>query len=259
MGMVINEDVASPLVNFLIIGVQKGGTSALAHFLSEHREICMASQKEVHLFDTLSQGSLYSVATLNELYAPFFLKHQGEKLRGEATPVYCYFPDMAERIYKYNPNMKMILILRDPIERAISHYWMERNRGMESLTFLSACLLEPWRLWRSRGDLSMESSSRSHSYINRGYYTRQIKRFGKYFPTQQLLILNNNDLLTEHYKTLKKIYTFLGVDDIYQISSSEKIFSGQKGSVGLPSFFIFFLKWIFRREYRLINDIKQNV
>jgi len=125
-------------VGFLVVGAQKGGTSALAEFLSVHPQICMAEfllghsrictaeSKEVHFFDL---GALSPGRPSNyEEYHSFFPKKPGAIAYGEATPAYMYWKPAAERIYRYNPEMKLIFLLRNPVERAYSKHQEEQSR-----------------------------------------------------------------------------------------------------------------------------------
>ena len=120
-------------VGFLIAGTQKGGTSALDAYLREHPDICMANQKEVHFFDNEAifngDNSDYAV-----YHAAFSLK-TSQQLLGESTPIYMYWHAAPKRIWQYNPDMKFLIMLRNPIDRAYSHWNMERGRKRDSLSF----------------------------------------------------------------------------------------------------------------------------
>jgi hypothetical protein len=124
-----------------------------------------------------------------------------------------YLPWVAPRVRAYNPAMKWILLLRDPVERAISHYRMERGRGAEWLPLPMALRLEGLRRWRDRGRTDWRSSLRTHSYLDRGYYSRQIGHLWQSFPREQVLVLTSDELRTQHRETLQLVYAFLGIDD----------------------------------------------
>ena len=117
-----------PMLGFMLVGAQKCGTTALAHFLSQHPEIEMASPKEVHLFDSSTYSRGWSGQRIDEHYRPHFEQRAGAAIRGEATPIYMFLPGIASELKRYNPDLKLIVLLRDPVERAISHYYMEKNR-----------------------------------------------------------------------------------------------------------------------------------
>ncbi len=197
-------------VNLLIVGAQKAGTTALASFLSEHPDVCMAPQKEVHLFDAPDFQD--SAGFCDARYAEVFKECRGQRWTCDATPIYMYAPDIAPRIRRYNAHMRLIALLRNPVERALSHYAMERARQVERLPLAAALAAEPVRLWRHRHDLSWSSALRAHSYVDRGYYSRQIAHLLRYFPREQLLILRTDDLLRDHAGTLRRVYDFLEID-----------------------------------------------
>lgn len=122
-------------VNFIIAGTQKGGTTALSAFLNQHPQISFAQVKEVHFFDT---DYLFKAPP-----PPYHIYHRHFKNKsgcifGEATPIYMYWNPAIKRIKDYNPDMKLIFILRNPIERAYSHYIMEYKRDAETLSFSEA-------------------------------------------------------------------------------------------------------------------------
>ena len=212
------------LVNFLIVGTQKGGTTALAKFLAQHPEICFAPGKEVHFFDGVDYDQGWDQKQLNHHYQEAFPNWQGQKIVGEATPIYMYLPFVAERIYHYNPQMKLIFLLRDPVERAISHYQMELGRRLEWLPLPLAIALEPYRLRRDRHNLQEKSSLRCHSYVDRGFYAQQIIKMQQYFPAAQMLFIKTSDLRQKHQEVLQNIYNFLGLVDRSLMPEPELVF-----------------------------------
>jgi hypothetical protein len=234
-------------VNFIIAGTQKGGTTALAKFLTQHPQICMAPVKEVHFFDydrnyyapdtldnsqhSLSVGSVGSDVSGRkpnyDYYHSFFPNYSDQPAVGEATPIYMYLPWVAPRLHAYNPNMKLILILRNPIDRAYSHYHMELARQWEWLPFPVAIRLEPLRLRLAFNPEAERSPIRTHSYVDRGFYSRQIQNLLKYFDRQNLLILLNEELQSHHAETLKRVYEFLQVDPAIAPPAPEQVLVGK--------------------------------
>jgi hypothetical protein len=219
-------------LDFMIIGVQKGGTTALSHFLAQHPEIAMASCKEVHLFDAPDFDPGWSTDEINARYLPWFAQATNKPCWGEATPIYLYWPEIAAQLKRYNPQLKLIIILRDPVERALSHYAMELGRQAESRPLWQALLLESWRRWMDAGKRKPDSASRCHSYRHRGYYSAQIANLRQYFPDQQLLILDNSELESAHYPVLAKVFRFLGVNNEVRIEP-ERVFTGARPSAQL--------------------------
>jgi hypothetical protein len=193
------------LVNFVIGGTQKGGTSALDSFLRKHPEICMPeTRKELHYFDrekNIARRPDY------KKYHANFLPGPGHRVIGEATPIYMYWNAAPSRIHAYNSEMKWILTLRNPVERAFSAWNMERNRGADTLSFPEAIEKEEQRC---REALPLQH--RVFSYVDRGRYAHQVKRLFDTFPRDNCLILLTEELRNDHAKTMRKIFQFLGVD-----------------------------------------------
>jgi hypothetical protein len=204
--------VEAPFVNFMLIGVQKAGTTALAHFLAEHPRIYLPAAKELHIFDDGDWPGVQSVAQVNAAYQLQMGDHAGQPLVGDATPSYLWLPGVVEDIARYNPGMKLIVLLREPRARALSHYRMEVARGKERLPLVLALLAEPWRLWRDRGNRSRWAPSRYHSYVSRSRYARQLRHLYRHFPREQVLVLRGEDLLRHHAETLDRAFGFLGVE-----------------------------------------------
>src|SRR4051795_9448938 len=119
------------LINFVIGGTQKGGTSALDAFLRQHPQICMPeSRKELHFFD---REENFARPPKYRKYHANFRPGPGHRVTGEATPIYMYWDAAPARIWSYNPAMKWILVLRNPVERAFSAWNMETKRGAENV------------------------------------------------------------------------------------------------------------------------------
>lgn len=190
-------------VNFLVIGAQKAGTTTLHHYLSQHPQLHLPKVKELHFFDN---DILYAKNPIDyNIYHKHFDLNLKVKLRGEVTPIYMYWEPCAKRMHSYNPNLKLIMILRNPIERAFSHWNMEMNRGAEKLSFFEALKCE------EAANKKYLSQDRVRSYLDRGFYSKQIERLYKYFPKKNVLILKSEDLNSSYIATLNKVAQFLGV------------------------------------------------
>lgn len=189
-------------VDFLICGTQKGGTTALYKYLKKHNEIGIASKKEVHFFD--NDKLFFRNKSFYPIYHSFFNFKENCKVFGEATPIYMFWEQAPVRIWKYNPEMKLIIILRNPIERAYSHWNMKWQKNITKVPFLET--------------VKSDNNPRN-AYINRGFYVEQIERIWNYFPKEQTLILKNESLRKTPKNTLNKIYEFLGVSLIDNIES----------------------------------------
>ncbi|WP_148894257.1 sulfotransferase domain-containing protein [Geothermobacter ehrlichii] len=232
-------------VNFLLAGVQKGGTTALSTFLGQHPDICMAPCKEVHFFDRPDYEHLAGQGELDRTYRKAFPNYEGQVVVGEATPIYIYWPWAPERIFRYNPNMKILIILRSPMERAISHYHMERFRGNEKKNICMAFLMEPFVLHRYRKDQSSNSPLRVCSYLSRGFYARQIRRLLEYFPEKNVRLVWNKDLKENHAATLDKIFDFLEVPKNGAGIERKNIFQGKYSTGFIENIIIFIGRFLY--------------
>lgn len=241
-------------VNFLIVGAQKCGTTALSNFLSQHNEICIPPCKEVHLFDSPEFDNRWDEEEINDRYRNKFINYSGENIIGEATPIYMYLPIVAKRIHRYNSDMKLIFLLRNPVDRAISHYSMAINRKEESRSFAEAVLLERYRLWKAKNNYSFSSPIRSQSYISRGFYSKQIEKMLELFSAKQMLFVKTEDLVSNHELTIKKIYEFLGIKETNFIPKQEKIFETKKRPE-IPQKMIEKLERKFLKEIQILEDL----
>ena len=212
----------------MIVGAQKCGTTALAHFLSRHPEIGMASPKEVHLFDSPKYSRDWTPEQIDERYRPFF-EHCGDAaIRGEATPIYMFLPEIARELARYNPELKLIVLLHDPVERALSHYYMEKNRGKEHRPLWLALMREPFRLRRCKDARAHGSTMRVCSYRRRGLYSRQLRNLYRFFDPDRILVVRTRDLRAHHHVVLGRVFAFLGVSEHVRIEP-EIVFEGDRG------------------------------
>ena len=193
------------LVDFVIGGTQKGGTSALDAFLREHPQICMPrTRKELHFFDR--EAELIERLDYSKYHDNFQPQAQ-HRVIGEATPSYMYWNTAPYRIWQYNPKMKWILVLRNPIDRAFSQWNMETQRGKETLPFAQAIEREAER---AREALPLQH--RVYSYLDRGFYSWQMRRLFNIFTKARCTVLLNEELRTNHEGTLRQVLEFLEVD-----------------------------------------------
>jgi len=191
-------------VGFVIAGTQRGGTTTLYEYLRRHPEICMPVEKELHFFD---DDELWrSPPPPYERYHAAFRVEPSHRLLGEATPVYMYWEPALPRIREYNPTMKLIVLLRNPITRAYSHWNHEWQSGRETLSFHDALLAE-----RMRSEQVKPAQLRYSSYVQRGMYTPQLQRIWRSFPASQTLVLRTDDLRTGLADVFARVADFLGV------------------------------------------------
>jgi len=201
---------ASKLVDFLICGTQKGGTTALHEYLANHPDLCLSANKELHFFDNeemFQQGAPNYAA-----YHAAFLHRKPQQLAGESTPIYMYWDPIPQRLKTYNAKLKLIVLLRDPIERAYSHWNMERARNAENLSFWDAIRNESQRIPRR-----LTQEHRVYSYVERGFYLAQLLRLWAHFPRSSVLVLRTEELKRDPQATLRLATDFLGVGPLQQV------------------------------------------
>lgn len=213
-------------LDFIIAGAQKSGTTALHHFLSRHPDISMGDQQEMHFFDNdeiFAESIDYEL--LHQHYPPaggptnlrqaragrprFLSPTAGQAVAGDCTPIYLYWKPAMERIWKYNPQIKLIILLRNPAERAFAHWNMQRFKGRESLDFLDALKAE-----KKRAEEAAPLQSRRYSYVDRGFYAEQLERVFKFFPRDQVEIIKAEEFRRNNQQTLDSVFRFLGVRSI---------------------------------------------
>ena len=189
-------------LDFVLAGAQKSGTTALHYFLSRHPDICMGDHQEIHFFD--NDAMFIAEPNYEELH-----KHYPPvaplTITGDCTPSYMYHELAMQRIRNYNPKIKLIVLLRNPVERAFAHWNMQRHRGREPLDFFDAVREEQTR---TAGAPPLEA--RRFAYLERGFYGRQLERVFKLFPRDQVKAVKFDDFKTKRRDTLAGILSFLG-------------------------------------------------
>lgn len=188
--------------DFIIMGTQRGGTTSLYHYLTEHPDIGAAFRKEVHFFDRYYDKGL-------EWYLAHFPMRGEFPIVGEASPYYLFHPDVPERAREAVPHAKFIALLRNPIDRAYSGYQMKVRRGVETLSFEDAIDKERERLSGSDDPVSLPW--RHYSYLKRGLYVDQLKRWMSVFPREQFLILKSEDFYENPGWVLNQTLEYLGL------------------------------------------------
>ena len=189
-------------LDFILAGAQKSGTTALHYFLSRHPDIAMGDQQEIHFFDNDAQFiSAVDYEELHKHYPPL----TPSMIAGDCTPSYLYHEPAVERIWKYNPNLKLLIILRNPAERAFAHWNMQRFKGREPLDFFDAVREEQTRIGGAP-----PVDARRFAYIGRGFYGRQLERVFKLFPREQVKAVKFEDFKANQRETVASVLSFLG-------------------------------------------------
>ncbi len=190
------------LPTFLIAGAMRCGTTSLNAYLREHPKISVGQPKEVHFFDQNYERGV-------DWYLQHFPDSDESLAVGEATPAYLYFPEVAERIATTLPDVRILILLRDPVERAHSHFWHNRSVGRERLDFADAIATEPKRLARSR------QHQARYSYLDRGRYGGQLENMLRFIPRERILVQTFDELTSDSTTVYRRTCQFLGVADDY--------------------------------------------
>jgi hypothetical protein len=220
------------LPDFIIIGAQRSGSTSLYNYLIEHPDILPGLMKEVHFFDNNYHKGVnwyrsffplaYSIRRMER-------NHKRRTITGEATPYYLFYPHAPKRIHATCPDVKLIVLLRNPVERAYSHYHHEVRLGVEELPFAEAIEREKTNIPREMAMILDDENYRSfghqnYSYLSRGIYIEQLEVWNEYFSRDNMLVLKSEELFSNPDLVLGRTFAFLGVSEQtsidYQIHNS---------------------------------------
>jgi Sulfotransferase domain len=213
------------LPSFIIIGAQRAGTTSLFDYLGRHPDVAsptavaedIAWSKEIHFFDDrFTRGLDWYRALFPLAVHRRYARARGRDLvAAEATPYYLFHPAVPARIASTLPDVRLIALLRDPIERAYSHYQLAHRKGREQLSFEEALAAEPERIAEDEPHLDDPTyrtrHHRHHSYLARGMYADQLERWFAHFPREQLLIIRSEDFLSRPAEIYADTLAFLGL------------------------------------------------
>jgi len=246
--------------NLFLLGVARCGTGTLHSYLSDIPEICMSNPKEPYFFECEYDNGL-------DFYRRKYFAHwNGEQIIGESRHRNIYLPYVAKRIYQFNPNARLIVILRNPVERAHSHWWLLHCCGWERLSFREAISKDLERITRGRRlDTSEEIEDYCNNlgvlpsnceglgiyrtYLDSGYYIQQIDRYLDLFLKEQLKIVLFEDLMSDPRRIIQELMDFLGLGSI----ASLELRTRHKANIGIPG--------IFRKNskmYKIYSSLKIN-
>lgn len=197
------------LPDYLIIGTQRGGTTSLYHYLTSHPQVLPPAGKELHFFDIQYDKGLAWYRS------QFPLESKPGSITGEASPYYLFHPLVPERVRKTVPDARLIALLRNPVDRAYSHYQMAVRLKAETLSFEEALEREDERLEgeieRIRNGHYYSYNHQFYSYRSRGLYAEQLEEWRRHFPNEQLLILRSEDFYGDPSTALAHVTDFLGL------------------------------------------------
>jgi len=202
------------LPQFLIIGAQKSGTSSLYSYLVQHPEVLASTRKEIGFFsEKYEKGSSWYRARF-----PSLKDISNGFVTGEATPEYIFHPHAAKRIHDLLPDIRLILLLRNPVDRAISQYYHTKKNGHEELSLEDALNAEDQRIKAATDEMIRNEKEYSldwqrYSYKSRGIYCTQLQRYYDYFDREQILIIHSQELYQSADLVMKKVESHLGLSE----------------------------------------------
>lgn len=208
-------DIAAlPSPQFFVPGTQKGGTTSLYYYLKRHPRVVLSEIKEYHFFD---QHYEEGVSWYRERLP--VLPPEAGFITGDFTPLYMLHPHAPARMAALCPKARVIVLLRNPVDRAFSHYHHEVRLGREERSFEAAIAEEPELIGRELARMVADEHYFSpvvqrHSYLTRGYYADQIERLVRHFARDQLLILQSERLFENPQAILERVYAFLDLEVI---------------------------------------------
>jgi len=190
-------------VGFICIGPERSGTTWLYQCFKEHPEICVSEPKEVNFFNSAQSfwrqdliGKTNYTKGL-EWYFEHFNHCLNKKIAGEITPIYLHSPEVPKRIRENFPEVKLIAILRNPIERLYSHYMYTKLKGFYELPSFE------------------EVIEKEKSFVEESSYFKHLQNYLKYFPREKILIMIYEDIEKNPKVFIKEVFKFLGVDDAF--------------------------------------------
>jgi hypothetical protein len=214
--------------SLFVLGAAKCGTTALHHYLGQHPDIFMSDPKEPFYFEAeYDRGTAF-------YFNRYFSKWAGERIVGEARHRNLYLPYVPERIRRYNPDAKLVAILRNPIERAVSHWWHWYSRAQETLPLRQALDADEERIcsgvgFRNAEEIQAYSNNLDpygqgiyRTYLDSGYYCEQLERYAGAFGKDRLLVILYEDFVSKPREVMASLFAFLDCSDI-----AEKLVPGQ--------------------------------
>ena len=203
------EEVGA-LPDFVVIGAMRGGTSRFYGLISRHPFVRRAAAKELHFFDRperFEQG----VGWYKSCFPPPNQKDGYDTITGEATPMYLFDPAVPGRMAGVVPGARLIALLRNPVDRALSQYHRWERTGADVPSFEET--VEDELAWLEGGESDRQADRRGDRYnqLARGLYAEQLLRWREHFPEEQMLVLSSEDFFADVPGTLEKTQDFLGL------------------------------------------------
>jgi len=223
--------------DFSIIGAPKCGTTALFQFLGQHPQVRLSTVKEPHFFSYVGDQQPHWGTKTVEEYTGLFAADD-PRLQGEASAWYLYSPTAAATIERLRPNVRLIAMLRNPVQRAYSSYLFRLQNGWETCgSFESALRIEKERI--------AEGAEWDFHHAAAGLYYEQLQRYSKLFPAKQLKILLYEDFRKQPEECLREVCNFLGIDANFHFNTAQAI------NVTKPPLFPAFNRFLVRNRAKI--------
>ncbi|MEN8241471.1 MAG: sulfotransferase domain-containing protein [Chloroflexota bacterium] len=201
--------------DFLMIGAHKGGSTSFYDYIVQHPQVLRIYKKAPKYFDhNYHQPELW----YRSHFPPVWKRREGNTMVGEASQDTIFHPQAPKRVFELVPQVKLIVLLRNPVDRAYSHYHHLKRLGQETVSFEEVLKLEPGRLGNVIEELSQNKDSdmhhfMNHSYMARGLYVEQLERWFEYFPREQFFIDTSENFYADTAGVYQKIIKFLGLPE----------------------------------------------
>jgi hypothetical protein len=222
--------------DFIIIGAPKCGTTSLYNYLIQHPDVFAALEKEPRYFDQRHHEPYrwYRGNFPLRFWRGLQALRGRPLLTGESTPTYLYDPEVPARVARALPDVKIIVLLRDPVDRAFSNYNMEVKNGAEHLGFEAALEQEDQRLADRRTETQRDGTTYPYNelhfaYKRRGRYSEQLARWLAHFPPERILVFKSEDMYSEPERVVNESFSFLGLAP-WRLTAYETFYRGQYGS-----------------------------
>tara|TARA_B100000700_G_C14910348_1_gene791919 strand:- start:197 stop:1057 length:861 start_codon:yes stop_codon:yes gene_type:complete len=238
-------------VGIFIVGAPKSATTSLHNYLNQHPEILMSSLKEPDFFsfqEISEQALYYGKSKINNIsqYHNLFNGKKGAKIFGESSVSYLFYPEVSKRIKEYNSQAKIIVMLRNPSDRAFSHYLMDLRLGLVSSRFED--------IFYDKEGLHFQQ------YFLLGNYYSQVKRYVDEFKKDNVHIIWYSDFKKDAAKEIKKVFKFVDVDSDYKVNVNamyNKSFIPRNNIIKIIYSLVFFRKlMLFFLSPRIVRFIK---
>ena len=211
------------LPDFVIVGAMKGGSTSLYNFVTQHPDIARAAQKEIGYFaNKYKYGEKYYRSYFPTKLSAYLHKKQTHQklLTGEASIAYLFFPAVPNRMKDLLPDIKLIIILRNPVDRAYSHYWLAKRLNNETFPFEKAVELEEERCAGEFERLLQDpyfipTNFVNNSYLAGGIYADQLEHWFRCYNRNQFLFLSTEDFAKNPQQTLNQFFDFVGVRPLH--------------------------------------------